>query len=476
MELAALAIRRDAQCERIRVQGLEYHWTPACSLNREQAAYALRRLWDIAAGPLCHASQPLIRFAPASKGCVQKFLAAPKSFVQWVAVGELLGEQSPLAIRGQRLPAAPIEQPIGRIATDKCIDFPFDLPTLAFLMLSRWEEASAALDRDEHDRPDESSFVANRCSFAHLPVVDLWCMVLRTLLQRRGASVQPRTPNLFLTHDVDRPVRYWKLSRVARGAVGALSRRGASPRSAAAELHAGWRCYRGKQVDPYLDALKKWATVSEQLETRSSFFIMTSDRGRFDEGYSPACRPFREVLASLAGRGHELGWHPGYQAARNRDVFEEERRRITQLFGAAVRGGRYHYLRWIPGCWEQWEDARISYDSSLGYARSCGFRCGTCHPYPVFSLPRNCELNLVERPLLMMDVALARVHQSGGDAAALSRNIIDKVLAVGGEATVLVHNCFSHPDVLPPMLAQLSRFGSRGVDGEQLAALTSSRP
>lgn len=62
-----------------------------------------------------------------------------------------------------------------------------------------------------------------------------------------------------------------------------------------------------------------------------------------------------------------------------------------------------HYLRWEqPTTLRAWEDAGMSYDSTLGYADRPGFRCGTCHEYPAFDPVAQVQLNLRIRPLVVM--------------------------------------------------------------------------
>ena len=49
---------------------------------------------------------------------------------------------------------------------------------------------------------------------------------------------------------------------------------------------------------------------------------------------------------------------------------------------------RQHYLRWrAPTTWQNWEDAGLDYDSTVGYADHVGFRAGTCYEYPIFNRP-----------------------------------------------------------------------------------------
>ena len=105
-------------------------------------------------------------------------------------------------------------------------------------------------------------------------------------------------------------------------------------------------------------------------------------------------------------------------------------------------GGRQHYLRWEnPVTWKTWEDARIDYDATLGYAEQAGFRCGVCYEYRVYDLKRRCLLHLTERPLIAMDATLFEYMKLSYDQA---EELIDSLAAAcslfAGEFTLLWHN------------------------------------
>jgi hypothetical protein len=75
--------------------------------------------------------------------------------------------------------------------------------------------------------------------------------------------------------------------------------------------------------------------------------------------------------------------------------------------GQSEWGGRQHYLRWDAALtWKYWDDAGLSYDSTLAYAERVGFRCGVCFEYPVFDALGRRQLDLRERPLVAMDVSM----------------------------------------------------------------------
>lgn len=70
-------------------------------------------------------------------------------------------------------------------------------------------------------------------------------------------------------------------------------------------------------------------------------------------------------------------------------------------------GGRMHYLRWEhPSTLQAWNDAGMTYDTTLSYADRPGFRCGTCHEYPAFNTATQQPLQIRIRPLIAMECTI----------------------------------------------------------------------
>jgi len=91
-----------------------------------------------------------------------------------------------------------------------------------------------------------------------------------------------------------------------------------------------------------------------------------------------------------------------------------------------------------------WNDAGLEYDSTLGFAERPGFRCGACYAYPVYDLIDRKPLNLIERPLIVMDAGVMDERYMGLGAGSAARDIMKKHKAVcrtfGGDFTLLWHN------------------------------------
>jgi hypothetical protein len=248
-----------------------------------------------------------------------------------------------------------------------------------------------------------------------------------------------------MTHDVDRPLRFPTVRRVLRGAAGELLARSGRATQAIRQLGMGMDVLAGRRADPYAEGLGQLLALDERLDTAGAFFFMSSSGGPRDEGYDPARAPYSDFIAEIQRRGHEIGWHPGWSAAFDDVRFAAEKQHIDAAAGHPVEGGRHHYLRWdVRSSWDRWDGSGLRYDSSLGFDDDVGFRAGTAHPYPVYSLATRRVLRLIERPLIVMDVALrAAAREDLSEARRVFAEVLRAVGNVRGEAVVLVHNSWA---------------------------------
>ena len=85
--------------------------------------------------------------------------------------------------------------------------------------------------------------------------------------------------------------------------------------------------------------------------------------------------------------------------------------------------------------------AGMSYDSTLTYSEAPGFRCGTCHPYPVFDARIDERIDLVEIPLVAMDASFD-VHLDSEVASMKAKllRLMASCREVDGDFTLLIHN------------------------------------
>ncbi len=283
-----------------------------------------------------------------------------------------------------------------------------------FFQLSRYEEIALPA-RDEHGRFPAGAGLAMGEDFLTRPLVNEYLEILWTALVRLWPRLERRRRTFTErpSHDVDWPLhRAHSPPRLAKAVIGDILRRGDGG-LALSRLQAVRARLRGDPAkDPY-NTFDLIMDLSERKGLRSAFYFMagSTDR-RFDASYSLEDPWIGALMRRVHERGHELGLHPSYRSFRDASVICSEHLALMRTckrldIEQAEWGGRQHFLRWEnPTTWRAWEQAGLTYDSSLGFSEYPGFRCGTCFEYPVFDLVTRQRLRLRERPLVVMDLAM----------------------------------------------------------------------
>lgn len=328
----------------------------------------------------------------------------------------------------------------------------YDLLGLTYWMLSRREEVGRT-DLDDYGRFPAASSHAHKHGYLKRPIVDEWLAILAQVVDRLWPHLERVSSNFSMrvSHDVD-----W-VSRYGFCSVGQLLRRTAGdvfkrrdPRSLMAPLI--WRGSRTAlhRADPF-NTFDWIMDCSERYGLTSAFYFIC---GRTDPSkdawYELEYPSIRALMRRIHERGHEIGLHPSYNAYRDPDVMVDEAQRLRRVCAEegieqSEWGGRMHFLRWeTPTTWYGWERAGMTYDSSLSYADTAGFRCGTCFSYPAFDAVSNRMLRLRVIPLVAMELSVIRSIRMSMSASesALEEFLLLKnaCRAVGGCFTLLWHN------------------------------------
>lgn len=323
-----------------------------------------------------------------------------------------------------------------------------DLLGAIFFVLTRYDEWVSA-NRDRYGRFLARHSYVGRNGLLGTPVVDQWIDELNALLPREWprqarAGVAPR---VRVSCDVDWPFRKEQIS-LARAAILSVRRIRLGPRRASRPVRSFLTARRqGYQEDDFRRAVTWMMDVNEELGNRVAFyFIPKRTSFRFDNALDYASGPVQSLIREIDRRGHEIGIHPGFATAssqrRFQDSVSEFRRHLGRLgLKQDSFGGRQHYLRWDPRHTAYfYEAAGLSYDSTLGFADSAGFRCGTSHEHRLFDLQRNRELDLIERPLIAMDSALIGSESDMDRVGQRLASLKQACQRHGGSFTVLWHN------------------------------------
>jgi len=355
---------------------------------------------------------------------------------------------SPLPAPGMSRLAVPLIDARGR----DCL-IHYDIPGLTYWMLNRIEEV-ARTELDKHGRFPAIASHAYKEGYLDRPVVDEWLDVLGQVIVRQwpGAELKRQVFTVSMSHDVDQPYQYLFVSGagILRQVMGDLIKRRAP--GLAGSRFMTWMSVRDGNL--HRDPFNTFDWIMDHAEKKGSqaafYFICGHTNRGLDGNYEVEHPRIRDLLRHIHRRGHEIGLHPSYESYRRPAQIKHEfdqLRNICEQEGVQQEswGGRMHYLRWEqPETLQAWDDAGLAYDSSLGYADCPGFRCGTCHEFRAFNVKTQQALNLVERPLILMECSILDSEYMGcrddDSAFSLMQKYRDACRSVQGNFTLLWHN------------------------------------
>ncbi|MCK5687272.1 polysaccharide deacetylase family protein, partial [bacterium] len=191
--------------------------------------------------------------------------------------------------------------------------------------------------------------------------------------------------------------------------------------------------------------------VNEKAGNRIAFYFITDhSHPKLDGCYHMDEPVIRNLIRHIAKRGHEIGLHGSYNTYLDGTQFRHEADTLRQVLQEEdihqnTLGGRQHYLRWNTSSTPaHCNDANMNYDSTLSYADRPGFRCGTCHEFPMFNMTSRRPLKLFQRPLILMECSVIDDRYMGlgyrKESLALMQMYKQTCHQFSGNFTLLWHN------------------------------------
>lgn len=308
---------------------------------------------------------------------------------------------------------------------------------------------------------------------AQLPTVELHLELLRDLITRLGLPLAEIPPvpagHAFLsclTHDIDHPVfRNHRcdhtllgfLYRASIGSVVDVARGRKSIRAAGRNLAAAARA-------PFVQLGMSddiWSGFDRYLQVEAgcpaTYFVIPErdNPGRALNGADRsapskrACRytldELKPQLERITAAGAEVGLH-GLDAWNNPEAARSERRQVAQVIGREEIGVRMHWLYFDKQAPRVLDEAGFSYDSTVGYNTTVGYRAGTTQVFRPLG-----NTTLLELPLHVMDTALfypSYLNLSETAARTLVANIANDFVRFGGAMTINWHDRSIAPERL----------------------------
>lgn len=372
------------------------------------------------------------------------------SYTQWHADKE--GWDSPFC---SPLPAPGLDELVSPLIEQKDGNylFHYDLIGLIFWMLARVEEIGRN-DLDEHSRFPAKSSHAFKHNYLDRPVVDEWLEILGQVISRQWPNVKLKNnhSDIFVSHDVDHPSRFTFCPRniFFRRLTGDLIKYRRLESFFTAPLA---RILSSRKISN-LDRWNTFEWLMDQTEKnglQGNFFFQTGiSSGSKDCHYKIDSKQIQKLVLRINERGHRVGFHPSYESSFDESKFNQEASLFFEICKNKLKlrqnewGGRMHYLRCkVPQTSRFWENNNFTYESSLGYADAPGFRCGTCREYKAFDATESIELNLVIKPLIVMECSIFdENNRSIRIANTHLFKIKERCFKVNGTFNILWHNNF----------------------------------
>lgn len=321
-----------------------------------------------------------------------------------------------------------------------------DIIAATFFLLTRWEEWISKT-RDKHDRfPDKENYLIRNGIYKRA-VVNEYIDFLKELIEKNINSniVYTTGYKAFITHDVDELYRFKPSIKWIKAVASEIILR-KNPISALKVFFRGLLSNLGLSLDDS-QTFDYLMDISEKNNLTSYFYFIPGESGEKDFRYSVSSKPSKDLITKINKRGHVVGIHPSYRSKEQKEYFNTEVNRLNALSSKTITEGRHHYLRMnYPETMDYWEDNQLKTDSSLGFIDHAGFRAGMCFEYPVYNLNKRQKMNLIQRPLITMEVALNRNNTSYEEFKKEIKGLVKTTRKHQGNFVFLWHNNnINHP-------------------------------
>lgn len=296
------------------------------------------------------------------------------------------------------------------------------------------------------------------------PEVDEWLSEQRRDLERQGVPLIPLWPAgksfaVCLTHDVDTLGPSHSLSLLWRRLT--VARPYQTRVQVKATFHAlagyveSWVRRMALRSKEPVHTIDQCYQIERELGVKASYFCtvypIVGRPAPFDCVYRTSdAIPFngrlskiRDVLCELADQGGDVGLHGSIHSATEPGALLEQKEFLERVLGGSIHTTRQHWLTWDPLTTPRLQArAGLSADSTLGFNRSVGFRCGTSLPFYLRDASHNRTLPVLELPMVFQEAA---VHSAQGleysnhQTRQLYSLLLGRLLSVGGCLTLLYH-------------------------------------
>ena len=316
-------------------------------------------------------------------------------------------------------------------------DFPFDIFSAAFYLLSRYEEY-LPYEKDSYGRFSHKQSLAYQNEFLEIPLVNIWIQELKQALILKFKSIEFKEPKFktILSYDIDIAWSY-KNKGLLRNIGGFLKNFDVDR----------LKVMLGLKKDPF-DAYEFMDGLHKNIHTEIIyFFLVAQSISKYDKNISPENKQMKQLIASTSAK-YKVGLHPSWKSNNYQTILNNEKEALENISGKNISDSRQHYIQFrLPETFEHLINVGIKKDYSMGYGSINGFRASFAGSFYWYHLKKEQTTSLRLFPFCFMDAN--SFYEQFQDVATTSMELMhykNECQKVNGLFVSIFHNNFLGTD------------------------------
>lgn len=296
--------------------------------------------------------------------------------------------------------------------------FSFDVFETIFFHISRFEEVFTNENLiGQAGWLEESNHILVKSLIQETPVVD---EIIGSFFEYILKVPIVLNSSYSLSHDVDILTRFSPPHKFLRSLLASLL-----VRKDLNEVKKSIGYYHKMITHDLPDPYNNFNSLLSQKFTlqKKTLYLMVGGNSKYDNKYKITDSLINEILKLAEENSYSVGLHPSYNTMSNRRRHQDEKKTLEKILGKNITQNRQHWLRWN---WEVTpyviQESGFTFDSSMGYNKYLGFRCGTGYSYHMYDFRNEIKFAWKEIPLSFMESSA--IHSAKKKKTSVSENMV----------------------------------------------------
>jgi len=278
-------------------------------------------------------------------------------------------------------------------------EMPFDIFSAVFFLISRMEEYVLKTAVDKHNRFDYSKSIAAKYGFLEEPIIDIWILHFKFLLEKVGGKAIPQNKaKILTTFDIDiiNKFQYLPKYKVCFRKFYYLLK------GQSKKLKQLKNIRKRKEIDSY-EAI--WEELNIKKDEKYLCFILLSKGHKFDTNV-PLSKFDYLTWIRKNGKYFNFQIHPSYRGHYDFNAWKKEKDILEDFAEKTIQKSRFHFIKYeIHKDYNHLINLGIKEDFSMAYGNKNGYRASTARSFYWFDLIENKKTELKVHPFAFMDSA-----------------------------------------------------------------------